>query len=332
LSRLFDPVRDAVIIIMQRTHEDDLCGYLMEKELAGTGEKWRKIILPAIATETDQHRKEGEPLQKNRYPLEALKALKLSLGPANFSSQYQQEPVNKESREFQSEWFRYYDELDERKRYRFFTAVDPAFSKREGADDSAIVTVAFDGEVCNVVEVTTGHFDPAQLENEIIRYCKIHRPEKVGVEAIQAQQVIAYSLKARLLKEGMPITVEEIRTTTDKNMRIRKLIPLYARGLVKHRKGSSWSEKLEAQLLKFPRGKHDDVVNAVAGSLLMAGVRGKRVIQKQESQAAWTPAQRWRDMTKPGQYVTPACAASNPYARGSSTPSPLGPTGSRKVY
>jgi len=86
------------------------------------------------------------------------------------------------------------------------------------------------------------------------------------------------------------------------------------------------------EIVDHPRGKHDDVVNSACGAILMAGVRGKRVIQKVEAAAAWTPAQRWRDMTKPGQYVTPARAASNPYARRSGSPSPLGPTGSRKVY
>jgi hypothetical protein len=33
---------------MQRTHSNDLCGYLIEKELSGNGEKWLKIVLPAL--------------------------------------------------------------------------------------------------------------------------------------------------------------------------------------------------------------------------------------------------------------------------------------------
>ena len=262
-SRLFDPIKDAIIIIMQRTHERDLCGYLDEKQESKTGETWRNIVLPAIAEKTDDWRKEGEPLQKNRYQLEALEMLRKSLGPVNFSTQYQQDPVNKESREFQEEWFRYYDETPVLTGYRIFTAVDPAFSKSDAADDSAIVTVAFKQDECIILEATAGKFDPGQLENEIIRHCKVWRPEKVGVEAIQAQQVIAYSLRARMQKEGINATIQEIRTTTQKEMRIRKLIPMYARGLIKHRRGASWLEKLEKQLLKFPRGAHDDLPDAL---------------------------------------------------------------------
>jgi hypothetical protein len=38
----------AIVIIMQRLHDDDLCGHLMYKERDGTGEKWEKLIIPAI--------------------------------------------------------------------------------------------------------------------------------------------------------------------------------------------------------------------------------------------------------------------------------------------
>lgn len=261
LSRLFDPLKDAVVIIMQRTHENDLCGYLTERENAGTGEKWHRIVLPAIAEEDDGYRKAGEALQKNRYPLEALKALKLSLGAENFSTQYQQDPVSRESREFHPEWFRDYEEVPHGARY--FTAVDPAFSKRTGADESAIATVAFLGDEMYVAEVTHGHFDPAELENEIVRHAKIWRPERIGIEAVQAQSVIGFSLRPRIEREAPWSLVDDIRSTTEKEMRIRRLIPLYSRGKIRHKKNAPWRAKLEEQLLKFPKGRHDDLPDAL---------------------------------------------------------------------
>jgi predicted phage terminase large subunit-like protein len=263
LSRLFDPLKDSVIIIMQRTHEDDLCGYLHEKEKNGTGEKWRRIILPSIA-EVDElpYRKAGEALQKNRYPLEALAALKLSLGPANFAAQYQQDPVDPSSREFHPEWFKYYVDRPDGAR-RVFTAVDPAFSQKDSADDSAIVTGAFEGDKLYILEITAGHLDPFQLENEIIRHLKVWRSEKVGIESVQAQQAISFSLKHRISKENIPALCEDIPARQDKDLRIRRLIPLYARGLIHHKKNTGWVEKLEDQLVKFPRGRHDDVIDAL---------------------------------------------------------------------
>jgi hypothetical protein len=60
--------------------------------------------------------------------------------PVIFSTQYQQDPVNKESQEFHEEWFRYYNEENKPKKLRIFTVCDPAFSKKDSADNTAIVT------------------------------------------------------------------------------------------------------------------------------------------------------------------------------------------------
>jgi len=48
-SRLNNPLKGCIIIIMQRTHEDDLCGHLIEKMKNKTGDDWTVLSLPAIA-------------------------------------------------------------------------------------------------------------------------------------------------------------------------------------------------------------------------------------------------------------------------------------------
>ena len=54
--------------------------------------------------------------------------------------------------------------------------------------------------------------------------------------------------------------MEEIKQTGDKLSKIRKLIPLYRDGLVYHKYGM---DVLENELKKFPRGKNDDVIDAL---------------------------------------------------------------------
>ena len=95
---------------MQRLHDDDLCGHLMELELLGTGEKREKLIIPAIAEEEDEHRKKGESFFPSRYPIEMLHQMKTER-PVYFSTQFQQNPVDKDSQEFHEEWIRRYDEM-----------------------------------------------------------------------------------------------------------------------------------------------------------------------------------------------------------------------------
>lgn len=51
-----DKTLGAIVIIMQRLHDDDLCGHLIEQEERG-GEKREKVIIKAIAEEDEEHRK-----------------------------------------------------------------------------------------------------------------------------------------------------------------------------------------------------------------------------------------------------------------------------------
>jgi hypothetical protein len=56
----------------------------------------------------------------------------------------QQNPVNKDTQEFHEEWFRYYKDEQKPMKLRIFTACDPAFSKKDSADSSCIMTAGFD--------------------------------------------------------------------------------------------------------------------------------------------------------------------------------------------
>ena len=92
---------------MQRLHDDDLVGSVLDQEATGRGEKWEKLIIPAIAEEDDEYRKVGESFFEKMFPIEKLLEMKQS-NPIVFSTQYQQNPVNKDTQEFHEEWFRYY--------------------------------------------------------------------------------------------------------------------------------------------------------------------------------------------------------------------------------
>ena len=89
-----------IIIIMQRLHEHDLCGYLMEKE----PDEWRVLSLPAI--QTDPETGEEEALWPMKHTLEELYKLR-DINPLIFDTQYMQDPKPKEGLMY-SEGFRTY--------------------------------------------------------------------------------------------------------------------------------------------------------------------------------------------------------------------------------
>jgi Protein of unknwon function (DUF3008) len=96
LTRLDSKSTGAVVLVMQRVHEDDLAGRLLEKG------GWHHLKVAAIAEMDEQipigrhrtyKRKAGDVIDPNGDSLEALMAMKQSMGELFISAQYQQEPI-----------------------------------------------------------------------------------------------------------------------------------------------------------------------------------------------------------------------------------------------
>jgi phage terminase large subunit-like protein len=85
----------------------------------------------------------------------------------------------------------------------------------------------------------------------------------VKIETVAAQIMLLDLLRNKMREIGVFFTIEETKTSTaeTKVMRIRGLIPYYANGQILHAPGLS---DLEGQLLEFPRGTHDDIIDALA--------------------------------------------------------------------
>jgi len=257
-SRLNSKIDWAIVIIMQRLHDDDLTGYLLELERLWTGEKWDKVIVPAIAEVDDEYRKKWDSFFETRFPIKLLNHLKAEQ-PITFSTQYQQNPVNKDTQEFHEEWFRYYNEEQKPAKLRIFTACDPAFSKKDSADNSCIMTAWFDWMDMYILEYTVGKYNPAELIDKLIYHNNKRQPEKIWIESFQAQQIIWFNLKAELERKWQSVHIEDIRQSGDKETKLRKLIPLYRNWHIYHKVGMT---ELEFELKRFPRGRNDDIIDA----------------------------------------------------------------------
>jgi len=261
VSRLNNKTEWAIVIIMQRLHDDDLCWHLIEQELSW-GEKREKLIIKGIAEDDEEFRKKGESFFEKRFPLSILQGIKKQ-DPQSFSSQYQQEPTNKETQEFHEERFKYHwtEVLPTPSYLRIFTAVDPAFKQGQDNDNTAIITVWFAEDRAYILELTAGKFTADVMQDKIIYHIRKRSPEKVWVEAFQAQSMILTFLKSQLNKIWLHALIEEIVQTGDKLSKIRKLLPLYRNWLIYHNRIDCW--ELENELKKFPRGKHDDMIDVL---------------------------------------------------------------------
>lgn len=119
-SRMRDPQRSAQVVIMQRLHDRDLVGTLLRKMQAG-GERWEHLCIPmrfdsARRASTsigwrDPRKRDGELLCPERWPVEWVDAKERS-DPRTFAAQYQQSPKVADGTIFREGCFRFYH-LDE---------------------------------------------------------------------------------------------------------------------------------------------------------------------------------------------------------------------------
>jgi predicted phage terminase large subunit-like protein len=116
-SRLNHPATGTILVIMQRLHDNDLCGHLLEREPG----VWTHIRLGAEAEQDEQwkfpisgrvrSRAAGDLLWPSRWSREVLAGLKTAMGSWAYSGQYQQNPAPIEGSVIRRKWIRFYREL-----------------------------------------------------------------------------------------------------------------------------------------------------------------------------------------------------------------------------
>jgi len=124
-NRVNDLKKSCIIVVMQRLHEDDVSGAILDRPGLG----YTHLSIPMIAgphgdrTETAigwiDHRDEGELMFPSKFPQESLDAIKESMGPLQFAGQYQQQPAPDKDGFFVQDWFHRYkpEELPEHVHY-----------------------------------------------------------------------------------------------------------------------------------------------------------------------------------------------------------------------
>ncbi len=259
----------SVVLILTRWHTDDLAGRLLKAQEMG-GDQWEVVEFPAIATKDEIHRKEGEALWPEKYNLEKLQKIKSVLGTYEFQALYQQNPISSETQEFREETFMYRDmeeilKLDTRR----FLSIDTAVSQRENSDYTGFCINFVDTEGKWNIKAWRMRVDPNELINTIFTLHERYNFEKIGIEKTAHTEAIKPFLAKEMLKRQKFLNIVDLsHENIKKEIRIRGLVPLYETRAIFHIKGEC--DSLEEELLTFPRGTHDDVVDATAYQLKLA--------------------------------------------------------------
>jgi len=247
-----------IVVVMTRWHEDDLVGRL----LAGDGEPWHEVRLPAIAEGDDAlGRSEGEPLWPERYDAEALATIEKTVGSLVWAGLYQQRPAPLEGGIVKRAWLQFYDAPPK----RFDELIQSWDFPQKGNLDSDYVAGQVWGRLgadCYLLDQVRGRMDfPAMLkafEALTLRWPQAHRKL---VEDAAAGAPLVSTLRSKIAGI-VPVTAR-----ASKEARLASVSSTFEAGNVHLPKHTAWTEAYIDELVTFPGAKNDDQVDATSQAL-----------------------------------------------------------------
>jgi predicted phage terminase large subunit-like protein len=257
LSRLDSKVDGAIVLIMQRLHEEDLVGHLLRED------GWTHLCLPAIATADEEIalgegrtylRRAGEVLHQEREPLSALEGLRRNMGSAAFEAQYQQNPIPAEGLRIRRDWLKTYDHPPDRAALRITHSWDTALRGDPRADYSACTIWGERDGQHFLLDVYREKLDFPDLIRAVVSLHARHQPHAVLIEEYGS----GISL-IQILRESHGIFPIGRRSTEDKETRLTAVTPMFESRQVLLPVEAPWLPAFLHELLGFPNAGHDQV-------------------------------------------------------------------------
>jgi predicted phage terminase large subunit-like protein len=264
-TRLNDAKTGVKIVVMQRVHQDDLAGHLLE-----TGD-WYHLCLPMefegvkpqwVIGWTDPREKEGELLWPERYGPDEVARLKRALGSYGAAAQLQQRPTPRGGGIFKGSWFGSYKAAPEF--VRIVESWDTATSEKEHAAYS--VGTAW-GETVNgdilLLDVSRGRWDFPRLKAEVAFFHAKHRGSVILVEDKSSGRQVCQELGRDVRLPILPVSVGK----SDKASRAITVSPMVEAGKVKLPEDAPWLADYMEEMLLFPNSRNADQVDSTTQAL-----------------------------------------------------------------
>jgi predicted phage terminase large subunit-like protein len=275
-TRLNDKKTGAIVIIMQRLHEDDLVGHVLEQE------DWEVLSLPAIAEveqrfviknifgEREVIRAVDDVLHPAREPLDVLKSLRATLREYHFSGQYQQAPAPLDGGIFQVKWMHYYEPHERPEKFdHIVQSWDTASKETELSDYSVCTTWGLKGPYHYLLHVLRARMDYPTLKRSVVEQIQRFHPQVVliedkasGIQLIQELRAMGHSI------------IKEYKPVGDKVMRARAQTSAFEGGFVHLPRQAAWLDAYVLELTTFNRGKFDDQVDSTSQALAWIAING----------------------------------------------------------
>lgn len=238
-----------IIVIMQRLHEEDMSGFLLD---GGSGEEWEHLKLPAL-------NEFNEPLWEQKHTFEELEQIRQA-SRYNFAGQYMQVPSPEEGGEWKKQWFTIVGKEVLKPTIKWELFIDGAYTNNTKNDPTGLIIA---GKFNNDIYIYSA-IDKYLEMPELLKFV----PEWINTIGLQISGILiepkasGKSLK-QLLKDSTRFNVSEIdgdMLSMSKIERARAVSPFIEGGRCYLVEGN-WNESYLQQVGNFPNAKHDEYVD-----------------------------------------------------------------------
>ena len=273
-TRLNNPATSAIVVIMQRLHEKDVSGQILDLGLG-----YEHLMLPMEFEPerrcrtsigfTDPRSTEGELLFPERFPRAVVERDKKILGSYAVAGQQQQRPAPREGGMFKRAWFDVVDAAPAtvRKVRRWdFAATDPREQKKQGGDPDWTVGLLLSESngVYYIEHVTRDQVSPAGVE-KMLKATAEQDGKRIKVRIPQDPGAAGKSNAAHQVKLLAGWDVKAAPETGSKEVRATPVSAQAEAGNIKLVRGP-WNEAFLDEVSMFPNAAHDDQVDALSGA------------------------------------------------------------------
>jgi len=320
-NRVNHMTKSAIIVIMQRVHEDDVSGTIL-----ADGLPYEHLMIPLFYEPgrvgptkigwTDPRTKDGENYWPERVPPEGVEEI-LKMGEFAVAAQYQQRPEPRGGGTFKRDWWKIWEPEDGR--YPPFDYIiascDPAYTQREGNDPAGFVVLGVnylpDGSPrVFLIAAWRKHLDlrGPKLQREfgedaklflerqkeswgliewIGHSCKRFKVDTLLVESKASGITVVQELQRMMFNQAF--SIEFVNPgRSDKTVRANRVQHLFSAGMI-YRPDRAWALTVEDEMAGFnavkKTSKYDDLTDAMTQGLWW--LRERRYLEhKEELQAA----------------------------------------------
>lgn len=157
------------------------------------------------------------------------------------------------------------EDSDTPKPRTYYVGVDYAISTAERRDYTVMVVGGVDHDgFLEIVDLRKGRWDGKRIIDEMFAIQEAWKPEQWFVEAGSIQKALGAALEIEQRRHSVYLNLNLMVPTKDKSSRARSIQARMRSKGVRFDRRTAWFPDLEQEMIQFPRGGHDDQVDAMA--------------------------------------------------------------------